>query len=373
MKKSLFALCCVLLLSLTMLTACQSAEEESSAPSSSAAGETSAAEESSEATPEPEATVTPNPNPANMNLLTGLPTLTDEAIGKRPVAVMINNVDASLPQYGISAADVIFEIPVEYDLTRLMALYGDYTQVPEVCSIRSCRYYYPILASGFDAVYVHWGMDETFARSVVNELGIDRVDALEAHYGLLGRDQDRLNSGFALEHTGMFYGPKLPEALESNGVRTDLKEDMQGAAFLFAPEDAEVIPEGEDANTVRVDFGANFSTFMYDAESGEYLKTYQNSPHMDARTNEQLSFENVVVLTTEISTLDELGHKSVDWQGGEDSVGYYISNGTAQSVTWAKADAYSPIQLFDKSGKEIEINRGKTYIAFTYAGNCTIS
>lgn len=51
---------------------------------------------------------------------------------------MINNVEAALPQYGISAADVIFEIPVEYDLTRLMALYGDYTQVPDVCSVRSC-------------------------------------------------------------------------------------------------------------------------------------------------------------------------------------------------------------------------------------------
>ena len=98
------------------------------------------------------------------NLLTGNNDLTDEAIGKRPVAVMVNNIPAALPQYGISAADVIFELPVEGNQTRLMALYADYTQVPKVCAIRSCRYYYPAIAKGFDAYYVHWGMDETVRR-----------------------------------------------------------------------------------------------------------------------------------------------------------------------------------------------------------------
>ena len=103
--------------------------------------------------------------------------LDGRAIGKRPVAVMVNNVDAALPQYGISAADLIFELPVEYDLTRLMAVYGDYTQVPDVCSVRSCRYYYPILAVGFDAVYVHWGIDPTIATETINSMEIDHFDA----------------------------------------------------------------------------------------------------------------------------------------------------------------------------------------------------
>ena len=202
MKKRILAFCSALLLGLTVLSGCQSTPAEESSTSSAAPTETVEATATPEATAEP--TEVPNAEPANVNLLTGLPTLTDEAVGKRPVAVMINNVEAALPQYGISAADVIFEIPVEYDLTRLMALYGDYTQVPDVCSVRSCRYYYPILAVGFDAVYVHWGMDETIARETVTRLDIDRVDALEASYGLLGRDQARLDSGYALEHAGMF-------------------------------------------------------------------------------------------------------------------------------------------------------------------------
>ena len=103
------------------------------------------------ATPKPTPTPTPSPEPENVNLLTGVADLSEEAVGKRPVAVMINNIEAALPQYGISEADLLFELPVEGGVTRLMALYGDYTAVPQVCSVRSCRYYFPILAAGYDA------------------------------------------------------------------------------------------------------------------------------------------------------------------------------------------------------------------------------
>ncbi len=71
---------------------------------------------------------------------------------------MINNIKASLPQYGIDSADIIYELPVEGGITRLMGIYADYTNVPYICSVRSCRYYYPIIAHGMDAFYCHWGI-----------------------------------------------------------------------------------------------------------------------------------------------------------------------------------------------------------------------
>ena len=44
-----------------------------------------------------------------------------------------------------------------------------------------------------------------------------------------------------------------------------------------------------------------------------------------------------------------------------------------QPITWSKADEYSPLKFFGEDGEEVQINRGKTYIAMTYPGNCTIS
>ena len=99
MKKRILAFCSALLLGLTVLSGCQSTPAEESSTSSAAPTETAEATATPEATAEP--TEAPNAEPANVNLLTGLPTLTDEAVGKRPVAVMINNVEAALPHYAV--------------------------------------------------------------------------------------------------------------------------------------------------------------------------------------------------------------------------------------------------------------------------------
>ncbi len=59
----------------------------------------------------------------------------------------------------------------------------------------------------------------------------------------------------------------------------------------------------------------------------------------------------------------------VGWEGG---AGYYISNGAAQEITWKKADKSAPIQIFDASGAEIEVNAGKSYLGFIAPGRTTI-
>lgn len=69
----------------------------------------------------------------NYNHLTGLYDVSDDGKGKRPCAVMVNNIEAALPQYGIYDADILFEIVAEGGITRLMAVYGDESDIPNVC------------------------------------------------------------------------------------------------------------------------------------------------------------------------------------------------------------------------------------------------
>ena len=319
------------------------------------------------------AEVTQKEVPANQNLLTGVGDLSEGAIGKRPVAVMVNNVQKAMPQYGVSQADLIFEIPVEGDATRFMALYGDYTKVPQICPIRSCRYYFPALSQGFDAFYVNWGIDDTIA-DYLQALDLDQIEGITNTGGLFGRDQEKLGQGYAVEHTGFFDGTRLVSYIESKGLRTDLKEEKKGAAFLFNGMDEQLKPEGSDCTQVDVQFGAQSSTFTYDAEKNVYLKQINGTPQTDAKTGEQLAFTNVLVLETEISVRDEVGHKQIDWDGGANAKGYYISNGGVQEIRWSKDEnnEESYLRFFDLSGKEIKINRGKSYIALNYANKTTI-
>ena len=81
-------------------------------------------ESETEAVTDPE--ISPYRNP-----LTGELGYAESAVGKRPVAVMVNNLKGALPQYGIAEADIIYELPVEGGITRLMAVYANYADVPE--------------------------------------------------------------------------------------------------------------------------------------------------------------------------------------------------------------------------------------------------
>ncbi len=103
--------------------------------SSSAPAPSPVSQSAQEPQPEPEtpAIVTdPSANP-----LTGLAKADDWPEGMRPLAVMLDNVQAALPQRGLQSADLVYEMVTEGASTRLMAVYSDYTSMPEVGPVRS--------------------------------------------------------------------------------------------------------------------------------------------------------------------------------------------------------------------------------------------
>lgn len=66
-----------------------------------------------------------------------------ESIGRRrPVAVMMGNNSVGAPQSGIGHAGVVYEAPVEGNITRLMGILEDYDELERIGSVRSCRDYY---------------------------------------------------------------------------------------------------------------------------------------------------------------------------------------------------------------------------------------
>ena len=108
-----------------------------------------------EPAPEPE----PEPEPVDP---TKLNPLNGELMDKdyrnlRPVAVMFNNLREAQPQLGISQADLIYEIPAEGGITRMVGVYQSLEGVGTLGSIRSTRSYYLEVALGMTRC---WSMPE---------------------------------------------------------------------------------------------------------------------------------------------------------------------------------------------------------------------
>ena len=295
----------------------------------------------------------------NRNLLTGLYDLPDDEVGTRPVAVAVNNVMAAMPQYGIAQADIIYETVVEGDETRLLAIYPSYKNLPDICSIRSYRYYFPTLALQYDAIYIHWGEDES-KLDYYYSLDMDSYDGIRGGQ-LFGRDAYRLSLNYNVEHTSVFFGSLLPDQMAQDGVRTELATGFNGIkAFNFNDFEETVSIGGDECKKIRGDFGKQWAKFEYDEESQTYLKWNDDDEHIDGATGEQLSFTNLILLETDISDREDGYHKDVNWQGGEGYKGYYITAGEVIEITWAKPDEESKLILKDTDGRFINVNCGKT-------------
>ena len=305
---------------------------------------------------------TPEPEPEPMgeyNNLTGEMTLSSEAVGKRPVAVMVNNITYSLPQYGTYDADIMYECLVEGGITRLMAVYSDYTAVPDVCSIRSCRYYYPMLAMGHDAIYFHYGLDKTVAAETLDRLDTDHFDG--GYWSdAFPADKDRLND-YSREHTIFLDGDKIPKLIKNRGMRIDLSEEYNKSAFKFKDEASQI--GGKSCVEAEIDFSyADYSTSKYNEENGTYVKFHNGEKHMDSRAEKQLEYTNIFCLETTTEIINTKNNLiSVDLEGGR---GYYISKGEIVAINWSRETETSPILFTDTDGNELEVNPGKSYIGF---------
>lgn len=312
--------------------------------------------------PEPEPEPTPEPTPEVkeefFNPLTGLP-IEEEYVNDRPVAIMINNLKASLPQQGVSQADIIYEILSEGGITRMLAVYQSMEGVGKIGSVRSARTYYVELALGHDAVFLHAGGSPD-AYDKIKAWGVTALDCVRGPYEgtLYWRDSGRL-SMMSREHTVVTSGDKIQELFPTYSFRKEHSEDYS-YSLQFAENGT---PEnGTDANVITVPF-SDYKTgvFTYDSKTGKYLIEEFDSPYVDGNNGKQVSVTNVLVLKTACSMIpgDDAGRISVDLSQGE---GWFACGGKIIPIKWSKAGLNSPLTYTTTDGQPLIMGAGNSYV-----------
>ena len=325
-------------------------------------GQTEEAEETV-TTEEPEAVIKEDPmdvvaveEPEFASLLTNLE-CEEETLTKRPMAIMVPNDNyGAVPQIGISHAGVIYEIPVEGYYTRLMCIfdYTDYKSLEKIGPVRSCRLYFAYLATGFDAIYVHYG-EAKYAVNFLNSGKIDNLDGLNGSISsiVFTRDTSRKSPNNAF-----VSGESVLSGISSKNYDTDYENPDEVKYFSFADED--VTPQDGSAEYVSAGYPVNKPYFEYDSASGNYLRYQYGDAHIDGETGEQLSFKNIIIQSAKTTTLDDKGRLEIETCAGGD--GYYITNGSYEKITWKRDSIFEPVKYYNSSGEEIKVNTGKIFI-----------
>lgn len=346
-----------LVLALLLLASCgKQAEEppEESETSSPTVSEPSSPSPS-ESQPEPASTPTGPANP-----LTG-EAMDEEQVKARPVAVMLNNITAALPQQGNSGADIIYEVIAEGGITRMLGVFQSLDGVGIVGSVRSSRPYFIELAMGLDAVYVHAGGSED-AYSCMSSWSTDHMDGVRGVYsgnGLFWRSRDRIaGKTYAAEHSLVTSGESIQKYLADSGFR--LEHDADWTSPLDFTGDG--TPEGgSSAKTVMVSHYGNKATlFRYDDASQKYLVEEYGGAYIDGNTGEQIAVTNVLALRARMADMrDGYGHVSISLDKGD---GWFACGGKVIPITWEKGSYSDPLTYYTQDGKPLVLGQGKTYV-----------
>ncbi len=272
----------------------------------------------------------------------------------RPISVMMNNISDAMPQCGIGEADVVYEMVVEGSITRLLAIFSDYSNIERLGSIRSCRPYYVTVSMEYDAIYMHYGQSPQ-GETKLETSGIDNLSGLSAEGNVTYyRSTDRV-----APHN-VFTNPEMIQAgIDYMGYST---EHYYGFESMFSFHD-EITPleGGETANKITTDYKINHPWFEYHADDGLYYRFQYNTEHIDGNTNEQIAFENIIVQFAHYSDLDSEGRQQIDLVGS--GSGLYATNGKIIPITWQKTSENAQTKFFTEDGEELLLNPGKTWVA----------
>lgn len=302
-----------------------------------------------ESTPEPVVTKpTPKPEPVKYySLLTGEEIATESAQTAPVTAIMIENSPDARPQSGIKDAGVIYEAIAEGGITRFLALYQN-KKPTLVGPVRSVRMYYVDWLAPYNASVAHVGGSLNALSEVRN-----------GNY----RDIDQFfNAGTYWRASDRYAPHNVYTSFENLDALNNAKGYTESKFTSFPRTDGKPA-EAPTASSISINFSSSLynTTYTYDKENNRYLRSLGSVPHNDREAG-QITPSVVIALRVNMDLVMEDGYREqINTTGNGSAV--LFQNGTAEEVTWHKADRASPLRLTDSEGKDLSLVRGQTWIA----------
>lgn len=278
-----------------------------------------------------------------------------ETRNSRPLATMVENTEACLPQYGVSNAAIIYECPVEGAITRMMAIFDDYSGMERIGNTRSSRPYFVYFAAEYDAIYSHAGGNPA-AFELIDKGVVDNINALD---GDVGKYYYRASDKEA-PHNLYTSSDGLKKAVALREYETAYPEDYK-PNFHFSGT-GNNLENGEDCEAFQLYYTYNQPYWIYNAEDGLYYRYEFGKKQMDAAVNKQLTAKNIIIQAAvwfPYTGSDYIGFDLLN-------TGYYgklITNGKMIDIVWQKAsDSDATEYFYAETGEPIKLNIGQTWV-----------
>ena len=267
------------------------------------------------------------------------------------VAIMIENHPAARPLSGITKAKVVYEAPVEANITRFMALFEKNADVEKVGPVRSARpYYLDWLSEWGNPMYMHVGGSPS-AMEQIKERNIF--------------DIDEFNRGWYFwrsEHRVAPHNTYTSEKLW-NKAWDDYGDNLNTELIPTWKFDDAPACEHKCISELTIDFaGDTFKpTWKYVSSTQKYVRHLFGKPEktLDGKT---IAADTIIVQHVFSQIIDEIGRKRIE-TGGTGKVQIF-QKGHVIKGTWEK-QLREKTKWLDVDGNEIRLNPGTIWIEVT--------
>lgn len=265
------------------------------------------------------------------------------------LAVKIDNITQARPQTGLTDADIVYVLPVEGGLSRVLAVFSSRVP-PTVGPVRSAREDDLELLRQFGRpAFAYSGAQPHLLPF------IERARIVDLYSGLAGgyfRDPGRVAPHNLYAHT-----QQLLAQARAASVARDI-----GFRFGAAPSG------GRPTASFSVSYPAASFTFRWSAAAGRWLVWMDGKPAAAAEGG-QLGPVTVVVQYTKVRTSRflEAGGRPPYAETTGSGTGVVLRDGQAYPIRWSRPNADGGTTFTTAAGKPVTFARGQAWVVLTTA------
>jgi hypothetical protein len=282
--------------------------------------------------------------------LTGVAPSSGRVPARPALAVKVENLPEARPQSGLSKADIIYEEPVEANITRFIVIY-QCLDAGRIEPVRSARLTDPDIVDQFGRPLFAYsgGVPEVVHKvrtSGLIDLGYTTAIASAAYH----RDSSRSAPHNLYSSTKELYGSVRNLAGPPEPVFTYSLKPSAGSTRAF---------------TAHLPFSSFSDVYWrYARAKKAYYRWHGTVPHT-LSDGTQVSAKNVVVQMVQIrltDIVDPNGVRSPEVVATGTGKAYVLRNGRLIQGTWNRPSLRDVTKFLDASGKEILLAPGNTWV-----------
>ena len=274
---------------------------------------------------------------------------------RRAVAAKVDNGGlAPRPQFGLAAADIVYEVLVEGGFTRFLAVFHSElpSRIGPVRSVRSSDF--DLLADLSEPYLVSSGANSVVLQEMREAV---RSGILIDAGALRGVPAYSLDRSRPAPHNRFFHHQQLLESTTATSAPASV-----APVFEYGTSNP---PPIAGAAGVTVDYSRfnNTVSHIWDADIGGWVRIQQGALHTtetDFGTVE-IAPTNVVVLEFEYQTsaADPKSPQALSYGSGNALV---LTAGSVHEATWERTESLAGFRLTDAQGNALSLSPGSTWV-----------